>query len=130
MEIMKIIGIAFITAIASILIKSTKPELSFAVTVTGIIVIFLFLINSLKGTIAILNTIALYTGVENDLLKLLLKIIGVGYIAEFGAGILNDFGSNSIADKVILGGKIAIVLLSLPILGNLLQLIKGFVELI
>ncbi len=130
MEIMKIVGVAFITAIASILIKSTKPELAFAVTVTGIIVIFLFLINSLQGTVAVLNAIALNTGVENGLLKLLLKIIGIGYITEFGAGILNDFGSNSIADKVILGGKIAIVLLSLPIMENLLQLIKGFVELI
>ncbi len=130
MDIMKIIGVAFITALASILIKATKPELSFAVTITGIIIIFLFLIDSLRGAVSVLNIIAMHTGVENGLLKLLLKIIGVGYITEFGAGILNDFGSNSIADKVILGGKLAIVLLSLPILENLLQLIKGFVELI
>ena len=39
MEIFKIIGVAFVTAISAILLKSTKPELSVAVTVTGVIVI-------------------------------------------------------------------------------------------
>ena len=54
-EIIKIIGIAFITTITSILLKQTKPELSFAVTVTGIIVIFIFILDELKGTIAVFN---------------------------------------------------------------------------
>ena len=66
---------------------------------------------------------------ENGLLKSLLKIIGVGYVTEFGAGILKDFGSHSIADKVELGGKLTIVLLSMPILEGLLQLVRGFLQL-
>ena len=129
MEIVKIIGIAFITAITSILLKATKPELSFAVTVTGIIVILLFVIDSLQTTVAAFANIAAYTGVSNGLLKILLKIVGVGYLTEFGAGILNDFGSNAIADKVVLGGKITIVLLSLPIIQTLLELVGGFLSL-
>ncbi len=130
MEIFKIIGVAFVTAIAAILLKTTKPELSFAVTVTGVIVILLFIVDSLKHTFAIFSIIVQASGVDNNLIKLLLKIIGVGYITEFGAGILNDFGSNAVADKVILGGKIAIVLLSLPILEGLLQLMNNFLQLV
>ena len=130
MEIVKIIGVAFLTAIASILLKSAKPELSFAVTVTGVIVILLFIVDALEETLTVFSVIAQTTGVQNGLIKILLKIIGVGYITEFGAGILNDFGSNSIADKVILSGKITIVLLSLPIIQSLLTLISGFLELV
>lgn len=129
-EIMKIIGVAFVTTIASVLLKSTKPELSFAVTVTGVIVILLFIVDALQETLTIFSTIAKVTGVENGLLKILLKIVGVGYLTEFGAGILNDFGSNAVADKVVLGGKIAIVVLSLPILEGLLQMIGGFLQLV
>lgn len=129
-EIIKIIGVAFITAIAAILLKSTKPELSFAVTVTGIIVILLFILDALQGTLSIFTAIAQLTGVENGLIKILLKIVGVGYLTEFGAGILQDFGSNSIADKVVLGGKIIIILLSVPVLESLLQLLRGFLELV
>ena len=130
MEIMKIIGVAFITTIAAVLLKSTKPELSFAVTVTGVIVILLFIVDALENTLTVFTAIAEITGVENGLLKILLKIVGVGYITEFGAGILNDFGSNAVADKVALGGKITIVLLSLPIIESLLELVQGFLQLV
>ncbi len=129
-EILKIIGVAFITAISAILLRSTKPELSFAVTITGIIVILLFILDALQGTVAIFAKIAETTGVENGLLKILVKIIGVGYLTEFGAGILNDFGSNAVADKVVLGGKVAIVVLSFPVIEGLLTMVKGFLQLV
>ena len=129
-EIVKIIGVAFVTAIAVILLKQTKPELSFIVTVTGIIVIFMLIADSLQNTLTIFQKIATITGVENGLIKTLLKIVGVGYLTEFGAGILNDFGSHSIADKVILGGKITIVLLAIPILEGLLTMVSGFLKLV
>ena len=129
-DIFKIIGVAFITSLTSVLLRSTKPELSFAVTVTGIIVILLFIVDSLQDTLTVFKSIADATGMENGLLKLLLKIVGVGYITEFGAGILNDFGSNAVADKVVLGGKITIVLLSLPVFEGLISLIKNFLQLV
>ena len=58
MEIIKIIGVAFVTTITATLLKSSKPELSFAVTVTGIIVILLFIVDGIKNTLTIFNEIA------------------------------------------------------------------------
>lgn len=129
-EIFKVIGVAFITAISTILLKGTKPELSFAVTVTGVIVILLFVVDSLQSTVTIFKTIAEITGVENGLIKVLIKIVGVGYLTEFGAGILNDFGSGAVADKVVLAGKITIVVLSFPVLESLLQMVREFLQLV
>ncbi len=129
-DIIKIIGVAFVTAISAVLLKGTKPELSFAVTVTGIIVILLFLIDAMQTTVGIFAKITQLTGVENGLIKVLIKIVGVGYLTEFAAGILNDFGSNSVADKVVLGGKITIVVLSLPVMESLLTMVRGFLELL
>ena len=129
-EIFTVIGVAFITAISTILLRGTKPELSFAVTVTGVIVILLFIVDSLQSTVTIFKTIAEITGVENGLIKVLLKIVGVGYLTEFGAGILNDFGSGAVADKVVLAGKITIVVLSFPVLESLLQMVRGFLQLV
>ena len=127
-EIIKIIGVAFVVAVTALLLKTTKPELSFAVTVTGVIIILLFLVDALQGTLQFLSELAQMAGVENGLLKILLKIVGVGYLTEFCAGILNDFGSNTIADKVVLGGKITILLLSIPIVEGLFNLIRGFLQ--
>lgn len=130
MDIFKIIGVAFVTAITSLLLKSTKPELSFAVTVCGIIVILLFLVDLLKNSLLIFSSLAQMSGVENGLVKILLKIVGVGYLTEFGAGILRDFGSAAIADKVVLAGKITVAVLSLPVIEGLLGIVKSFLSLV
>lgn len=130
MDIFRIVGVGFITAIAAILLKQTKPELAFAVTVTGIIVILLFVADMLKETLSALDSIAKLTGVENGLIKTLLKIVGIGYLTEFAAGILTDFGSASVADKVILGGKLTVLAVSLPLLYRVLTVLNTFLGLI
>ena len=129
-DIFKIIGVAFITAISAVILKGTKPELSFAVTIVGILIILTFISEMIQGTMTIFTSISQIAGIENGLLKMLLKIVGVGYLTEFAAGLLTDFGSNSIADKVTLAGKVAIVLLAIPVVESLLQLVEGFLQLI
>ena len=129
-DIFKIIGIAFITAIIALILRGTKPELSFAVTIVGIIIILTYVVELLQGALSIFTSRSQIAGIEHGLLKMLLKIVGVGYLTEFGAGILTDFGSVSIADKVTLAGKITIVLLSFPVLEGVLQLISGFLQLV
>ena len=129
-EIIKIIGVAFVTSLAAILLRSTKPELSFAVTVTGVIVILLFIVDYMQTALGFLTEISGMTGLDNGLIKILLKIVGVGYLTEFGAGILNDFGSNAVADKVVLGGKLTMLFLAIPVIKTLLQLMKGFLGLV
>lgn len=130
MDLVKIIGIAFITAVTTILLKPSKPELSVIITVVGAILIMILLIDGLKETVAAIKQFIVLSGVENGLLKAFLKIVGVGYIVEFSAGILNDFGSHSIADKVVLAGKIVIVVIALPIFQSLFSLVGEFLKLV
>lgn len=130
MEIFRIIGVGFITAVAAIVLKSTKPELSFAVSVTGVIVIMLLIAEMLENTVSALSSVAALTGVGNGMLKILLKIVGIGYLTEFCAGILNDFGSAAVADKVVLGGKLTVLVLSLPVIERVLELFSAFLKLV
>lgn len=128
--IVKIIGMAFVTAITASILKSTKPELSFAVSIAGVLIILVMILESIEGTITAFSMMTQITGMDNQLLKTVLKIVGIGYITEFSAGLLSDFGSASVADKVILGGKITIVALSLPIMENLFRMLEGFLRLL
>ena len=58
MEIFRIIGVAFVTAVAAIVLKCSKPELSFAVTVTGVVIILIFVADMLQNTVNIISSIA------------------------------------------------------------------------
>ena len=128
MEIFKIIGIAFITAICTLIVKATKPELSFAITTIGVVVIVLQIFNSIPQISNFFHQVSEISGIENNIVKLLLKIVAIGYVTEFSSDLLVDFGSASLADKVILAGKITIIVLSLPVFESLLKLIQGFLN--
>ena len=54
-----------------------------------------------------------------------MKIISIGYIADFSAGIVEDTGQKALAEKIILGGKLIIMVLALPIITLLFDTIAG-----
>ena len=128
--LIKIIGAAFLTVLCSAVIKSSKPELSVPVTITGVIIILLFILEMVGESLGVLSEIVAMTGMENGLIRTLLKIVGIGYLVEFSAGILNDFNAPSVADKVVLAGKLTVILMSLPIINGLLSIFKQFIALI
>ena len=130
MEILQLVGIAFITAVTALLLKETKPELSFAVTVTGSIILLLFAFELFRGSISIFNRIAETTGIKSSMVKIILKMVGIGYLVEFSAGILNDFGQNSVADKLVFCGKAVVLILAIPILESVLSLVSKLLGLI
>ena len=129
-QIFQLIGIAFVTAVAAILVKSTKPELAVVITIAGSIILLLFVLEVFRGSISLFTDIAQATGLDATIVKTLLKMVGIGYLVEFSAGILNDFGQNSLADKLIFCGKILILVLAVPVLESILALVGELIGLI
>lgn len=130
MELVKIIGVALVTAFAALFLRGTKPELSFAVTIAGAVIILLFIVDMLASSFQIFGEIAEKTGIDDSLVKIIVKIVAIGYLVEFSAGVIEDFGCKSIADKLILAGKVIIFAVSVPIIRSMLELIGGFLELL
>ena len=126
----KIIGVGLVTAIAALILKSSKPELAFAVTLAGGVIILIFALDMLGASLRIFTDIAEKTGIDQSLVKIILKIVAIGYLVEFSAGIVEDFGSKSIADKLVLAVKIIIFTVSIPIIQSLITLIGNILELI
>ena len=53
MELFQLIGIAFLTAVTALLLRSTRPELSFAVTVAGCIILLLIVLDLVKDGLSV-----------------------------------------------------------------------------
>ena len=128
MQIFQLVGLAIITAVAALLLKGTKPELAFAVTIAGGIILLLFAFEIFKGSLTIFQKITDITGIESSIVKILLKMVGIGYLVEFSAGILNDFGQSNLGDKLVFCGKIIVLVLAVPILESVLNLIVKLLE--
>ena len=99
-------------------------------TIAGGVIILIFALDMLGASLRIFTDIAEKTGIDQSLVKIILKIVAIGYLVEFSAGIVEDFGSKSIADKLVLAGKIIIFTVSIPIIQSLITLIGNILELI
>jgi stage III sporulation protein AD len=62
-------------------------------------------------------------GIVGDHLKLLLKLLAISYLTEFGCEICKDAGQQFLAGKIQLGGKLMMAALSLPVFQSLLSFI-------
>ena len=125
MDIFRLIGVGLITAIAVLIVKQAKPEIAIVVGMAGGIIMILMLVEAFTSIISSFTTILSKSGLSKGVFFVVLRIIGVGYLTEFSANLCIDAGSNSIADKILLGGKIIILVISMPIIMNIIEIITG-----
>lgn len=123
MEILQVIGLGLIVTILTLIIKEQKPQFAFLLaTVTGVI-IFLFLIGKISEVIRVLEKMAVQANINLVFLGTIMKIIGIAYIAEFGAQITRDAGQGAIASKIELAGKVLIMVMAIPIITVIIETI-------
>lgn len=121
MEIVKIIGIAFLALIIVIILKQYKPEFAiYASILAGSVILFISL-GKLSGIINLLEDISSKTTINGEFLSILIKITGIAFLTEFAVSVCKDSGETAIANKVDMGGKIIIVAISIPIVSALLE---------
>ena len=121
MEIVQIVGLGLIVTILVLILKEQKPMFAFLlITFTGA-VIFLFLLGKISTVIHVLEDLAGKSSINQVFFKTILKIIGIAYIAEFGAQIVRDAGQESIASKIELAGKVLIMVMAIPIITVIIE---------
>lgn len=125
MDIVKIIAIATIAGVISVTIKKTNPEMAMQLGIVAGIVIFLMLLSYLSQAVEFIKNFAANYKLAYDGINLVLKVVGIAYICEFAIQVLSDAGEGSLASKVEFGGKIMIMVMTLPMLGQFAQLILG-----
>ncbi len=127
MEILQIVAFALIATILVVLLKEHRPVLAMQLSIVVGVVIFLRLISYLSLVLEFLTGMTLQANISLVYLNTLLKIIGIAYIAEFGAQICRDAGEGATAVKVEFAGKLFILVMALPLLSAVLETILKFI---
>ncbi|WP_245947238.1 stage III sporulation protein AD [Bacillus taeanensis] len=121
MGIIQIVGIGLIATFLILVLKEQKPVFALFVTVAVGAIIFLFLIDQIQVIFNLLEELAANANIKLVYVETILKIIGIAYIAEFGAQIAKDAGQGAIASKIELAGKLIILTMAIPILKLIIE---------
>lgn len=124
--LIKILGVGICTVVLSLVLKQARPEISLLASVCGGLLIFMLVMEGVGEIASELILLSDMTG-EIEIVKPVMKVLGVGYITEFTANLAEDSGNKSVASKIILGGKVAICTLAFPILKQLVQTILSLI---
>lgn len=125
MEISQIITIGIMGTVLALMLKKENPQISLMIALATGILIFLMLVTPLGEIFALLRQVAEKAGVSSDYFAIILKVIGIAYLAQFGAQVCSDAGEGAIAAKIELAGKVMIMGVSVPVLSGLLDIVMG-----
>lgn len=122
---LKIAIIAVMAVFLALPLKNSKPEFSTMIIISGCLLILGCAVSKISSIVEVVASVKKYMGDEAVYLGILMKIIAITYIAEFGASICRDSGYSAIGNQVEFFGKIMILAVSMPIITTLLETISS-----
>lgn len=120
--------IGIVAGVLVITIKQKQPEIALQVSIIAGLIIFIYVIDYIVIAIDYVKDLVNKYNIPYESITVVLKIIGIAYICEFGVQVLKDSGENSLASKVEIAGRVFIVVLSLPILSSFMTMVLGMLE--
>ena len=127
MDITKVIALGLIGTIFSVLLKKENPQIAMLTAAATGILIFLMLCSPLGELISLLRETAEQAGVGEGYFGIVLKVIGIAYLTQFGAQLCADAGESAVAAKIELAGKVLMMAAAAPVLTGLLETMIGLV---
>ena len=127
MNIVGFVGIALIAAILSIVLKKYNPEYSIVLSIiTGIFLfakISTYLISIISSVKGLLN----FSNVPADFILIMFKSLGICFLTQFSSDSCIDAGEAALASKIEFIGKIAVVLVAMPLIEEIIKVVTKLI---
>ncbi len=121
----KIACMGFVGMLLAGLLKHSRSPYAELVSFVACLLITSCTLTKLSSVFETLQRIREYTSLQDGYFRILLKIIGITYIADFSSSICLDAGYKAIAGQIEVFGKISVLAVSAPIILALLDTISG-----
>ena len=128
MGIIQIAMIGIGAVALALMVKQQKSEYALYLSLSAVVLILVFSMNRLQVVMETIRKIEQYTGIDVAMLKILGKLMGITYVAEFASGICKDAGFSAIGSQIEMFAKFSIMAVSVPVLMTLLETIEGLLS--
>lgn len=128
MDMIKIAVIGLAAVLLAMQVKAQKSEYEIFITMAACICIFFFLVTKLEIVIEAIEKMQGYIKIDSKYTAILMKMIGITYVAEFSSNLCKDAGYHAVAGQIEMFGKLSILVISMPVLLALLETISHFLS--
>ena len=128
MNIFMLVGVGIIAALISIILKQYKPEFGMCVSLIAGVIILLAIIRHISSVLDTIDELINAVSLDAIYGAALLKALAICYITGLAADTCKDSGEAAIAAKIEMAGKLAIVLVSLPLFKGIVDIVTELIR--
>ena len=121
MDYIKIMGIGILGVMFIVIIKEYKPEFAIYISIACTVLILSIVFDKLKTIIDFIQGLTSKSKIDNEMIKIILKITAISILIEFAVSLCKDCNVNAVANKIDLAGKAIIISMSIPIISKTLE---------
>lgn len=122
----KIVILAVVGAFFVVLLKEQKASMAFLLALSLCVMIIFNIVDYGAILLEGLSIFQSYFDSSGYYIKLILKMVGITYLCEFGTQVCKDAGQGAIASQVEMFGKIMVLITGFPIVLAIIEQIIGF----
>jgi len=128
MSIFSLLSIVVACILLFLLVKSFHDRFTGFVSIAVAIFLLFFISTKLSSVFTFVQHLAQTVGVNNKYFKIVLKGISVCYLCEFTVSACKDCGQSGWGDKVELACRCAILVMTIPMFEDFLDVLTGFLK--
>lgn len=129
MDLIAVAGIGLIASAAAVLLRQYKPEYAMVVSLAAAGLIFGLLVADLIPAFSMMRGLMDRVGFSGEYVRILIKCLGICFLCDLAGQICREAGQEAISAKIDLAGKTAVLLLTLPMFEQLLEIALSLIEL-
>lgn len=124
MGIIAICVFALISAVICMTVSRSSAGFRLFISAAACAMILLRTSDELSGILSQIRSIFDESSLDHSYVLILIKGLGICYITNFAVSVCRDCGETAIASQTLLAGRIALLVISLPMLEDLIEIIK------
>lgn len=129
MDFFTIIGLIAACAIGAFTLQEVNKPAAVQLSIAGGAVVLLALLAQISGITDELMKLAANGGIESGVITLMLKAVGIAYLAQIASELCKDMGENALAVKSEIAGRIMLLTLAMPLITQIMDMLIDLVKL-
>ena len=125
---LKIFLIAFVALAAIVLLKQIKPEFALLLKFAVLLLLGFLVFSEVSDAVSEIFSFGERASIDSEMLKILLKALGLCLVAQIASDVCKDCGESALSTSVELVGKLSIVLMTLPVAAQLIEISLGWIN--
>ncbi len=124
MDILKIAAVILVCVLLISSLPTFNKSISYMISLSCGVIVLLYIINISSDAILQIQDVITNSGISD--FSIVFKAMGISLITQFVSDTATDSGNKSLANQMVFVGKVAIIVLALPVFTQILGLIGKF----